>query len=235
MDRDPSWGQKLLRFGVNTALVGSAPWLDDGSCMTTYRHPCQRSTNATAGFNVAPRGFSWALAAFLAIAAPAAVPSARAATDAANAAALRSNLPASITLTKATIKQTASALHEAVEQHHDDAVDLLKIAVLAKTPRQGDGMLSCEDLQRLVQAACTAAVDKTSQLIDMAASLHPDCADSLQDLTAGRGLDDEGTDGFGVGFGPGFPGSPGFVGSPPSGSVALPLPSPTPVTSATND
>ena len=45
--------------------------------------------------------------------------------------------------------------------------------------------------------------------------------------------------GFGVGFGPGFPGAPGFVGSAPSGGFALPpvtLPSPVtaPVTSVVN-
>lgn len=39
--------------------------------------------------------------------------------------------------------------------------------------------------------------------------------------------------GFGVGFGPGFPGSPGFTGSSPSGAVALP-PGQTPVTSVVN-
>ena len=44
----------------------------------------------------------------------------------------------------------------------------------------------------------------------------------------------------GIGFGPGFPGAPGFVGSPPSGSVALPPvalpnPSPSPVTAVVNE
>ena len=40
--------------------------------------------------------------------------------------------------------------------------------------------------------------------------------------------------GFGVGFGPGFPGSPGFTGSTPSGAIALP-PSPTAVTNVVNN
>lgn len=40
--------------------------------------------------------------------------------------------------------------------------------------------------------------------------------------------------GFGVGFGPGFPGSPGFTGSTPSGAIALP-PLPTAVTSVVNN
>ncbi len=184
------------------------------------------------------RRFSWALATWLTLGTLPA-PAARAATDAANAAALGTNLPPSVTLTKASIKQVVSALHEAVKQHHDDAVDLFRIAVLAKTPKQGHGELSCEDLKKLVEAAASAATDKISQLVAMAASLHPDCADSLQNLVAGAlgadglgGLDGSGA---GSGFGPGFPGSPGFVGSPPSGSVALPPPAATPVTSAANN
>lgn len=178
------------------------------------------------------RRFSRACAAGLALAALP-IPVARAATDAANAAVLGTNLPRNVTLAKASVDLVAGALHEAVKQHHDDAVDLLKIAVLAKTPKQGQGELSCDDLRKLVRAAASAAPDKTSQLVDMAASLHPDCADSLQEwLAGGLGADEGG--GFGSGFGPGFPGSPGFVGSPPSGAVALPAASPTPVTSATN-
>lgn len=182
-----------------------------------------------------------------------ATPRAQGATDTANAAAIRSNLPTEVTLKQASIKQTAAALHEAVRQHHDDALDLLRIAILAKTPKQGHGELSCEDLRRLVQAACTAAVDKTSQLVDLANSLHPDCADSLQNLLAAAGGDAFGSSGdafgsggdayglggdgygFGVGFGPGFPGAPGFVGSGPSGGFALPPASPAPLTPTRND
>ena len=37
--------------------------------------------------------------------------------------------------------------------------------------------------------------------------------------------------GFGGGFGPDFPGAPGFTGSPPSGGIALP---PVAVTSVVN-
>ena len=165
-------------------------------------------------------------------------PGARAATDAANAAALSTNLPASVTLAKASINQVVGALHEAVKQHHDDAVDLLKIAVLAKTPKQGHGELPCDDLKKLVEAAATAAPDKASQLVEMAASLHPDCADGLQNLTAGTSGSDE-VGGFGLGLGTGFPGSPGFTGSAPSGASALPpvvLPTPNPpVTPTTNN
>lgn len=179
------------------------------------------------------RRFTRACAAVLAVVLTAA-PCAHAATDTANASVLRANLPPNLTLKQASIAQMVKALHEAVVQHHDDAVDLLRIAVLAKTPKQGDGLLSCEDLIRLVRAATTAATDKTSQLIDMGASLHPECADSLQNLLAGAdALGEDAGNGFGIGFGPGFPGSPGFVGSAPSGAFALP-PVTNPVTAVTN-
>ena len=178
----------------------------------------------------AGRRLSWALAACLALGALPA-PAVHAATDAANAAALSTNLPPSVTLAKASVDQVAKALHEAVIQHHDDAVDLLKIAILAKTPKQGHGELSCPDLKKLVRAATSAATDKASQLVDMAASLHPECADDLQEMLAGALGGDE----AGGLAGPGFPGSPGFVGSPPNGAVALPTPAVPPVTSVTND
>ena len=196
-----------------------------------------QTSHPTTALFLLRRALPWVYVVSLTLASPCV----HAATDTANAAAIRS-----LTLRQASIAQTVKALHEAVLQHHDDALDLLRIAILAKTPKQGDGELSCEDLRRLVQAACTAAVDKTSQLVDLANSLHPDCADSLQDLlgASGDGLGANGNggpgdggigDGFGVGFGPGFPGAPGFVGSAPSGGFALPPASPAPVTAVAND
>ena len=62
--------------------------------------------------------------------------------------------------------------------------------------------------------------------------MQPGCADSLNALVANptstsnapSGFDtpQDLYGGFGVGFGPGFPGSPGFTGSTPSGAIALP-------------
>ena len=204
-----------------------------------------QTTHPTPALFLLRRALPWTYATLLTLATPCAqediTVTGHAATDTANAAAIRSHLPANLTLRQASIKQTAVALHEAVLQHHADALDLLRIAILAKTPKQGDGELSCEDLRRLVQAACTAAVDMTGRLVDLADSIHPDCADSLQDLfgvgSDALGANGEGgpSDGFGVGFGPGFPGAPGFVGSEPSGGFALPPASPAPVTSVAND
>ena len=199
-----------------------------------------QTSHPTTALFLLRRALPWVYAVSLTLASP----QAHGATDTANAAAIRSHLPTNLTLRQASIAQMVKALHEAVLQHHDDALDLLRIAVLAKTPKQGDGELSCEDLRRLVQAACTAATDKTSQLVELANSLHPDCADSLQDLLGASGdafganggnASGENGDGFGVGFGPGFPGAPGFVGSAPSGGFALPPASPAPVTSVAND
>ena len=171
-------------------------------------------------------------------------PTTRGAADAANAAAIQSNLPANITLRQASTKQVAAALHETVLQHPDDALDILRVAILAKTPRRGDGDLSCKDRCQLVQAACTAALDRTSKLVELANSLCPDCADSLQDLLVAPGGDRNGVRsgdviGFGVGFGPGLLGAPSFVGTTSFGSSALapslPPASPPPLTPATND
>ena len=78
----------------------------------------------------------------------------------------------------------------------------------------------------------------------MALSLHPECSDTLNALlttevtnnNAPNGFDTPGDlyGGFGVGFGPGFPGSPGFTGSPPSGAIALP-PVSNPTTNVVNN
>ncbi len=172
-----------------------------------------------------------------------ATPTVRGATDAANAAAIQSNLPANVTFQQASMKQTAVALYKTILQHHDDALDILRVAILAKTPRQDERNSSCEDLCRLVRAACTGAPDRTSKLVEMAASLHPSCADSLQDLLATTGGDAPGTQGdgiigFGVGFGPGVPGAPSFVGATATGSTSiglLPPASPSPLTPIAND
>ena len=200
-----------------------------------------RNTNPQAcGIPVIRSTFPWTCVLALVFA----TPMARGATDAANVAAIQANLPANVTLQQASIKQVAVALHETVLQHLDDALDILRVAILAKTPRRGDGDLSCKDRCQLVQAACTAALDRTSKLVELADTLCPDCADSFQDLLAPSGgvaprTRAEGDDiiGFGVGFGPGVPGAPSFVGfsATPSTAIGLPSPSPLPLTPSAND
>ena len=186
----------------------------------------------------ASRGLSWAFAAVLAVAMPAAH-SAWAVADSATAKMLGAQLPAGVTLAKASISQTAAAVSAAVSQRPDKAVDIVQVAIMAKTPKQGHGELSCDNLLKIAKAGISAAPDKSSEIVQMAASLHPECADALNSLVAtannGSGLYGAADDyAFGVGFGPGFPGSPGFVGSAPSGAFALPPVTPKPVTSTTN-
>lgn len=184
------------------------------------------------------RGLPWAFAAMLAVALSG-VSSASAATS---AQMLGSQLPAGVSLARASVPQTANALKAAVAQRPDMAESLTKAAVLARTPRQGQGELSCDNLNKIVSGGVNGAPAKSRQIVETALSLHPECSDSLNALltepnasNAPNGFDTPGDlyGGFGVGFGPGFPGSPGFTGSPPSGAIALP-PGLTPVTNTTN-
>ena len=174
----------------------------------------------------------WALAACAAVVLSGA-PSAWALSNAASTNLISSKLPAGVTLAKASIAQTAKALGSSTLEQPSSAATLTKVAVMAKTPKTGQGELSCENLYRLMRAAMDGAPQQSSNITQMALSLHPECADYIN-----RVLDDRGGNGgiapdgfntpedryggFGVGFGPGFPGSPGFTGSPPSGAIALP-------------
>lgn len=156
---------------------------------------------------------------------------------------LSSELPAGVTLAKASIDQTAGAVRAAVAKDIDDATEILRTAIISKEPKQGQGKLPCKDVAKLTRAAIASDNAGASQLIDTAASLHPECSGELNDLLGSvNGTDVNGaglfapsdTYGFGVGFGPGFPGAPGFVGSAPSGGFALPPASPAPATPTTN-
>lgn len=172
------------------------------------------------------RGLPWMFAAVMAVA----VPGAQAASSAATTQLLSSQLPSGLTLAKADCAQTSKALSAAVAQRPDLASSLTQAAVLARTPKQGQGQLSCSCLTKIVSSGVNAAPAQSNEIVQMALSLHPECADSLNALLnnpAGNAPDGYNTPndlygGFGVGFGPGFPGSPGFTGSPPSGAIALP-------------
>ena len=121
----------------------------------------------------------------------------------------------------------------------------------------------CECVAHVVRACVKVAPEQASAVLDVALALYPDCADTLsaildearKDLQAYNfdrqdyknvadapvaGINNVGTgaastNGFGAGFGPGFPGSPGFSGSSPSGGAALtPPPNGTAATSTAN-
>ena len=157
-------------------------------------------------------------------------PSARAAATKASANQISAQLPVGVTLSSATVSQTAAALSRAVTANPSQAVNLTQTALVAKTPKKGK--LSANSVVSLVKAAMQAAPQMANDILQMALAMYPEYADALNILVANP--TSNGTDGFvdpteqyggfGVGFGPGFPGSPGFTGSPPSGAIALPPP-----------
>ncbi len=174
------------------------------------------------------RSLPWVLAA-VAVALPGVNPASAAPSGSAAAKMLSAQLPSGVTLAKADCAQTAKALGSAVSQRPDLATSLSQVAVLARTPKQGQGQLSCECLTKIIGAGVAAAPAQSNEIVQMALSLHPECADSLNALLSNPTNSPDGFNtpndlygGFGVGFGPGFPGSPGFTGSPPSGAIALP-------------
>ncbi len=182
------------------------------------------------------RALLCAIAAVLAVAAP----TVHAASDTAAARnMLNRELGPSLTLAKASIDQTAGAVKSAVAQNIGMATSILEAAIMAKEPKQGHGRLPCKDIEKLTRAAIASDSGDASKLLEMASSLAPECADTLNALLTNpetgdaAGLYGPAEDfGFGIGFGPGFPGSPGFVGSAPSGAIALP-PVSNPITNVT--
>ena len=186
------------------------------------------------------RGLPWVLAA--AAVAFSGAPSAWAAPAGAATKMLSEQFPSGTTLARANCDQTSKALSSAVSQKPEMATSLTQAAVLARTPKQGQGTLSCDCLTKLVGAGVAAAPAQSNEIVQMALSLHPECSDQLNALLTtpaspnapdGYGTANDLYGGFGVGFGPGFPGSPGFTGSPPSGAIALP-PVQNPVTPTAN-
>ena len=187
------------------------------------------------------RSLPWVLAAMTAVALPGVYSASAAPSGSATTKMLSAQLPSGVSLAKASCAQTTKALSSAVSQRPDLATSLTEAAVLARTPKQGQGELSCDCLTKIVGGGVAAAPAQSNAIVQMALSLHPECADSLNALLATtNGNAPSGFDtpqdlygGFGVGFGPGFPGSPGFTGSPPSGAISLP-PATVATTSDTN-
>ena len=181
------------------------------------------------------RGLPWLLAAVMAVVLSCAG-SIRAAEG--NAASLLSaELPAGVTLRHASSEQMNAAVRAAVKEHPEMAPNIVRAAILAKSARHEgkemdnkDGVgAPCGMIVGIVRSAIASAPDKASDITQVALSLDPDCADALNSAIgnggfgdrSGLNIDNSPDDfygGFGVGFGPGFPGSPGFTGSPPSGA-----------------
>jgi hypothetical protein len=155
---------------------------------------------------------------------------------------LSSDLPSGLTLRSASIDQVGDALYTATSQHPDMAMSFLEVAILAKRPPPHHGNMPCPDLIKLLKKTIGAAPNEARQLLELAISLDPECTDTLNDLLADPTLlgipgvgNGEGSAayGFGAGLGADFPGSPGFTGSPPGGTTALPPTVTTPVTTVT--
>ena len=133
---------------------------------------------------------------------------------------LQAQLPPETPLPQATDEQLTRAVSLATRAHRADAVAILTAALTRggrKDPRATEAKLPCTRVAGLLHAAVAAAPEKASGLLELAGSLYPN----------GLNLEDPQVRDINLvvgGFGPGFPGAPGFVGSPASGGVALPSP-----------
>ncbi len=115
----------------------------------------------------------------------------------------------------------------------DLAVRLTEAAIKARESKKSG--LSCSQLRSLVDAAISAAPGKSREIVEAAMAMKPECGEELNRSvgagrvgpqggilgTVGQNPTDE-AQGFGAGLGSGFPGSPGFIGSAPSGAFAFP-------------
>ena len=182
-----------------------------------------------------PSLFAWALAAVMAVALPG-IHSAQAATPNQQ---LSRQLPPGVSLSRASITETAAALHVAVADNPRSSGSLTEAALVAKSKSKGR-KLTASEVKIIVSAAFSAAPGESSDILQMSLAMYPQYADELNALALNpdRGSPESSAPvnnapdgfntpedlygGFGVGFGPGFPGSPGFSGSSPSGAIALP-------------
>ena len=197
------------------------------------------------------RGLVCALAAVLAVASPG-IPQLHAAARLSNAALLASQLPNGETLETAPLKDVDAAVRSAVAKRPAAASEIVRLAILAKTPRRRP--IACAAVSDLVSSGVASAPGRAREISEMAMAIAPDCADAIGQAVQNPGLGAIGNTpttgavvpgsttgettgsttatsaggGFGAGFGPGFPGSPGFSGSSPSGGFALPPATTTP-------
>ncbi len=166
-------------------------------------------------------------------------------------------LPGKVTLRTVKCDPLVIAVSKTTLAHPRDAVAILDAALTRRVRKLHDTVatLPCTCARRIFLASIAAAPRRSSEFLDLALELYPDCAPEFagalsdfnsQNGPAGTGADGENSSaargmtnpmgnslfhlsdpgaeegGFGVGFGPGFPGSPGFSGSGPSGGIALP-------------
>ena len=96
---------------------------------------------------------------------------------------LQAQLPSGTAVPQASCDQLARAVSLATSAHHNDAPAILTAALMRTTKgdaRTAPAKLPCASVARLLRASVTAAPDKASALLEVADSLYPDCADTLQ-------------------------------------------------------
>ncbi len=96
---------------------------------------------------------------------------------------LQAELPANTPVTQATCEQLSRAVTLAAQAHRSDAAAILT-AALTRGTRKGAAVpetkLPCTWVNALLHAAVVAVPGKASSLMELASSLYPDCAESLQ-------------------------------------------------------
>ena len=148
---------------------------------------------------------------------------------------LAAELPSGLTIVSAPTPVLATALKSAIRKNSDQAVPLLRVALLSrpnlrggrtsgKVVRDSKWVRDCNpDVLALTRPAVEAAPDRAQALVNEAISIAPGCAAELQQLLNSTDMDVFFNPGTGF-TGPGFTGvPPGFVGSAPGGGVFVPV------------
>ena len=105
------------------------------------------------------------------------------AADQTGAQLLQAQLPGGTTVSEADCEQLARAVTLATLSHRTDAKPILTAALTRnakKDSRSPEAKLPCACVTRLLRASIGAAPDKASALLELASSLNPECADSLE-------------------------------------------------------
>ncbi len=147
----------------------------------------------------------WAVAAVLAVAAPG-TPLVHAASHRANAELLASQLPGGETLATASTKDVKAAVRSAVAKRPADAADIVRIAIMAKTPKRR--AVECGTVREIVDSAVRSAPERARAISEMAESIAPDCSQEIAQAVRGSVN--------GTGRAPGNAGVPGTI---PNGST----------------
>jgi hypothetical protein len=145
---------------------------------------------------------------------------------------LAAELPPGLTLASAPTPVLASAVKSAIRKNSDQAVPILRVALLSrsdlrkgrssKAVRDGRTVPDCPgDVLALTRPALEAAPDQGQALVNEAIGIAPDCTAELQNLL-NTVAPSSSFPGGAAGF-IGFPGLPGFLGGDPGGGVFVPV------------